>query len=298
MCVEPGGVTVRDAVAALVPHHAQRREPEPRTRHERPGGDRCGGSERTPGQTIDAPRWHCRPEIDGDVPGQGGRLFGNRARCGPRNGQCSRQQRRHQCQPDDRRAEPTLHDLWERLQRSSMLPQTSRTAVPDRTVACGGPRRKRYKSVRAGGRRRLPVGAAVLVALTACRPGTPVAARDARRRPTTSEPATTGSTTTPAPPTGGTSSASPAGSRRRPRPGPPCTGHSISPIGPAQAARMGTSWHPGCPVPLSGLRVLTLSYWGFDDAASHGTADRCRRSGRARWCRCSGGCSTGGSPST
>jgi len=23
-------------------------------------------------------------------------------------------------------------------------------------------------------------------------------------------------------------------------------------------------WHPGCPVPFSGLRVLTLSYWGFD----------------------------------
>jgi hypothetical protein len=23
-------------------------------------------------------------------------------------------------------------------------------------------------------------------------------------------------------------------------------------------------WHAGCPVPLSGLRVVTLSYWGFD----------------------------------
>ena len=23
-------------------------------------------------------------------------------------------------------------------------------------------------------------------------------------------------------------------------------------------------WHPGCPVPLSGMRVLTLTYWGFD----------------------------------
>jgi hypothetical protein len=24
------------------------------------------------------------------------------------------------------------------------------------------------------------------------------------------------------------------------------------------------AWHPGCPVPLSGLRVLTVSHWGFD----------------------------------
>ncbi|HXJ63971.1 MAG TPA: M15 family metallopeptidase [Actinomycetota bacterium] len=33
---------------------------------------------------------------------------------------------------------------------------------------------------------------------------------------------------------------------------------------------MGASWHPGCPVPLSGLRVLTISYRGFDDAAHIG----------------------------
>ena len=26
----------------------------------------------------------------------------------------------------------------------------------------------------------------------------------------------------------------------------------------------GTFWHPGCPVPLSGLRLLTTTYWGFD----------------------------------
>jgi hypothetical protein len=25
-----------------------------------------------------------------------------------------------------------------------------------------------------------------------------------------------------------------------------------------------TSWHPGCPVPVKDLRVLTVSYWGFD----------------------------------
>ena len=38
----------------------------------------------------------------------------------------------------------------------------------------------------------------------------------------------------------------------------------VSTIGPALQARMtGRSWHPGCPVSLSQLRVLTLTYWGF-----------------------------------
>jgi hypothetical protein len=39
----------------------------------------------------------------------------------------------------------------------------------------------------------------------------------------------------------------------------------ISPLGPALRAQMtGVSWHSGCPVPLSGLSLLTLSYRGFD----------------------------------
>ena len=29
----------------------------------------------------------------------------------------------------------------------------------------------------------------------------------------------------------------------------------------------GASWRPGCPVPLERLRLLRISYWGFDDAA-------------------------------
>ena len=29
-------------------------------------------------------------------------------------------------------------------------------------------------------------------------------------------------------------------------------------------------WHAGCPVPLSGLRVLTVTYWGFDHRAHSG----------------------------
>ena len=40
---------------------------------------------------------------------------------------------------------------------------------------------------------------------------------------------------------------------------------TISSLSPALRARMtGTSWHPGCPVPLSGLRLVTASHWGFD----------------------------------
>jgi hypothetical protein len=39
----------------------------------------------------------------------------------------------------------------------------------------------------------------------------------------------------------------------------------VSAIGPALSARMtGSSWHAGCPVMLSQLRLLTLSHWGFD----------------------------------
>jgi D-alanyl-D-alanine carboxypeptidase len=30
------------------------------------------------------------------------------------------------------------------------------------------------------------------------------------------------------------------------------------------------SWHPGCPVAKSALRVVTVSYWGFDGAAHDG----------------------------
>src|SRR3954470_21630142 len=29
-------------------------------------------------------------------------------------------------------------------------------------------------------------------------------------------------------------------------------------------------WHEGCPTPLSDLRLLTVSYWGFDDRMHHG----------------------------
>jgi D-alanyl-D-alanine carboxypeptidase len=41
---------------------------------------------------------------------------------------------------------------------------------------------------------------------------------------------------------------------------------TVAPIGPAMRGAMtGVSWHPGCPVSLSQLRLLTLTYWGFDN---------------------------------
>ncbi|MFN8051271.1 MAG: M15 family metallopeptidase [Acidimicrobiales bacterium] len=36
------------------------------------------------------------------------------------------------------------------------------------------------------------------------------------------------------------------------------------------AARLGLSWRPGCPVAPSDLRILTLSYWGIDGAGHTG----------------------------
>jgi poly-gamma-glutamate synthesis protein (capsule biosynthesis protein) len=45
---------------------------------------------------------------------------------------------------------------------------------------------------------------------------------------------------------------------------------SVSRIGPAQQARMRSSHGPGCPVPWSDLRLLRLSYVGFDGRAHSG----------------------------
>jgi hypothetical protein len=45
----------------------------------------------------------------------------------------------------------------------------------------------------------------------------------------------------------------------------PRFGGSVSRLPQALRERMkGVSWHAGCPVGLSGLRLLTLTHWGFD----------------------------------
>ena len=43
-----------------------------------------------------------------------------------------------------------------------------------------------------------------------------------------------------------------------------------SAIGPVDAARVPHSWRPGCPVPLRDLRLLSLTFWGYDDRAHQG----------------------------
>ena len=51
---------------------------------------------------------------------------------------------------------------------------------------------------------------------------------------------------------------------------PPAFTAEIRPIDDALAARMSHSWRPGCPVPLSRLRYVTLSFHGFDGRAHTG----------------------------
>jgi hypothetical protein len=46
---------------------------------------------------------------------------------------------------------------------------------------------------------------------------------------------------------------------------------SIHPLSaPARAQLAGRFWHSGCPVPLSNLRLLTVTHWGFDGRAHNG----------------------------
>ncbi|GAB4013022.1 M15 family metallopeptidase [Nocardioides ultimimeridianus] len=45
---------------------------------------------------------------------------------------------------------------------------------------------------------------------------------------------------------------------------------TIGPITPSIRERMGATWSPSCPVPLSGLRYLTMTFRGFDGAAHTG----------------------------
>jgi hypothetical protein len=46
---------------------------------------------------------------------------------------------------------------------------------------------------------------------------------------------------------------------------------TIKPLpAPVRSEVKARAWHAGCPVPLSGLRLLTVSYWGFDHHVHHG----------------------------
>ena len=80
---------------------------------------------------------------------------------------------------------------------------------------------------------------------------------------------TSGATTTPGSGPAATASPAPSASLTN-SPGAVFQG-STSALTAAMRSRMtGVSWHPGCPVTLGGLRLLRLSYWGFDHAAHQG----------------------------
>jgi hypothetical protein len=67
----------------------------------------------------------------------------------------------------------------------------------------------------------------------------------------------------PSVPTRATPPPAPADPRAVDTPGPSFQG-SVTPIDETTAARMTSSWRPGCPVPLSDLRLVKLTHWGFD----------------------------------
>ncbi|HYY79335.1 MAG TPA: M15 family metallopeptidase [Actinomycetes bacterium] len=111
-------------------------------------------------------------------------------------------------------------------------------------------------------RRRVAALAAILAlaSVAACSrsgagapPATTAAAAPARPAPGTAAP--------PAP----TTTAAP------PRPLPARFAGGVTPLPAALAASMrGSTWQPGCPVPLGDLRLLTLRYWGFDGRVHQG----------------------------
>jgi len=69
----------------------------------------------------------------------------------------------------------------------------------------------------------------------------------------------------------GSPSSSPASPASPSPAGPPVFQGTIQTI-PAELAssNLAGTWHPGCPVPISELRLLTLGYWGFDGMVHQG----------------------------
>lgn len=85
--------------------------------------------------------------------------------------------------------------------------------------------------------------------------------------PTAAEPRATATTAARRPP------ATPVpttGSPPAPVPAPAGFAGSVAPIDDSTAARMTSSWRPGCPVGLSDLRLVRLTHWGFDGQARPG----------------------------
>ncbi len=120
-------------------------------------------------------------------------------------------------------------------------------------------------------------------AATACRASTPRQGAIAPRPPTTTPltaattvaPTTTTSTSAPSKATtGATSTASPT-STAAPSATPPApssaSGTFVGTVATVAASDLPFSWHAGCPVGPTQLRLLHLSYWGFDNQPHVGT---------------------------
>src|SRR5438874_10887271 len=105
------------------------------------------------------------------------------------------------------------------------------------------------------------LAAAVFLALVpACTAIRANGANASDSRTTTSQPASTVPSSLPPPP-----------SAKSPKPLPAHFKGTVPTLPAALAAKMQrTTWHPGCPVPLSRLRLLTLRYWGFDGRVHEG----------------------------
>src|SRR3569833_2822655 len=65
------------------------------------------------------------------------------------------------------------------------------------------------------------------------------------------------------PPAGATASPSARPSRTGPRP-------FAAKVSKVTRATVKKSWHPGCPVGLGGLRLITMTYWGMDKKTHEG----------------------------
>jgi D-alanyl-D-alanine carboxypeptidase-like protein len=95
---------------------------------------------------------------------------------------------------------------------------------------------------------RLAVALAAVALLAACGPG-----GGGVRGRAPADPAVVGSLTSPVSPSLAADVVAPAFVER------------IRPIDTATRASMGDSWRPGCPVAIADLRLLDLSFWGFDN---------------------------------
>jgi len=125
------------------------------------------------------------------------------------------------------------------------------------------------------------VGAVAIVVATACAarrgavPRPPVTPAVAPARPAApSVPASTAPstaatpTTTAAPTTAtGATTAAPTTPTADATTAPPFA----SSVGPVTAADLGATWHAGCPVGPADLRMLDVTYWGFDGTAHRGS---------------------------